>query len=124
MIPVSAPKRIHHRIIIDEVSVFFFLRIEAGMKVRLSLNRFGDPDIGRQQGVDPIGQFVEVPAGRDVAMEHLTLGMHPGVGAAAAVNCCLGLQHLSQGRFNLGLHGDFFRLYLPTHKMRTVIGNL
>jgi len=80
-----------------------------------------DLNTGGQLGVQCADQFFRrmLPVGIEV--EALPVGMHAGVGAAAAVNLHVDCEDLRERRFDVILHSVAVRLALPTFKVRAIV---
>ena len=109
---------------VDAVAVGLFFGRAAGVKLFGRGGAFEGADVGREEGVERVGDARrrDADALREGEVAHLPRRVHARVRAPAARHADADAEGAADGFFELALHGAGVRLHLPAAQVRAVIG--
>src|SRR5687767_14499489 len=92
------------------------------MKLRRDFFDLPDADLRRQQRIDAPQDRVGVHRTQRFDIRHLTVGMNARIGSSRSGDLHFMIKQLSEGLLESSLHRRKAWLYLPSVKLRAVIG--
>ena len=102
-----------HPAVVNQIGIFFFLALKAGVKIPGHFHRPAHRNIRRQIGADGQRQLVQRNTGGHTGIGHIDSGVDTSVGAPHAGQTDLAACGLADGLLEHLLHGDGVVLVLP-----------
>ena len=110
-------------VVVDHITVATGGGAEAGVEALVHLLDPAHGDVRGQVGVEPQGPGALGAVRLGIEVDHLTGGVHPGIGTAGALDGDGVVGDAAEGFFQFGLHADHFALTLPAEIPAAVVFN-